>query len=80
MSIWHRSDQLKTLAFAFGGWACMACYYAGTMTSVYARVAILTGGMALSSAAIVIALNVSTRPRQRPAREAIERILRPPHE
>lgn len=66
MGVWHRSDQLKTLAFAMvGAGLGMANKAAKVDDSVFLSLGLYFGGIILSLGAVVLALAVGRREQKR---------------
>jgi hypothetical protein len=61
MGVWHRSDQLKTLAFAIAGWGCWMSFSAASAATVFSRTAMLAAGFVLAMASVVVALFMGAR-------------------
>jgi hypothetical protein len=66
MGAWHRSDQLKTLAFAMvGAGLGMANESAKVDDSIFLSLGLYFGGIILSLGAVVLALEVGRRDQMR---------------
>ena len=66
MGVWHRRDQLKTLAFAMvGAGVGMANKAARVDESIFVSLGLYFGGMILSLGAVVLALEIGRREQRR---------------
>jgi len=70
MGVWHRSDQLKTLAFGLAGWGCWMSFLAASAATVFRGAAMLAVGFILALAGVVVALFTGARDGRKPGRYA----------
>jgi hypothetical protein len=61
MGIWHRSDQLKTLAFALAGWGSALSFYAAGRTDILAQMCLFALGFSVSLSGVVVGLFAAGR-------------------